>query len=456
MTQTSSDDLQSINNKIQQLYDFRDRYFLEVPEEQYALKDLEISRQTTVTFFLLLLLCDDNLIVCYFQSILDDLNQLFDKVKDMSTFYFLKGWLLNIKSDYDKDVFDSLTKSIKLNPEYKEAWIELGECYFKKGDLKLALNCFEKVIKQDAFEKKALRNASIMLRSLQCTPDEKMHNITKSIEFAKRAVECDLNDGNSWAILGNAYLMLLFASNKGSQSSFVRNCKSAYQKALLDDKVKVKTDVLFNYASILQHEEEFEQTLHTLANACKYDIQWKEPQERKQNLMSFLSEICQKFASNTLIKSKRLTKIKENLIIEENRIMKLYSSNNEMCQGHVQHVEDLNEGSNDCLMICKVVSYTTDSHNVFLCSVFYVIDSNGHNISLFIYDLVMSKGPKIGDLLLIVHPFVKSHKIVFEDKEFSFKAIKIVNPLQDIYVNNKRLSLDCISIPAVNVTLKSD
>lgn len=387
---------------------------------------------------------------------MQQLNPLLDKSNDKAECCFLKGWLLNIKNDYDKEVFDLLTKAIKLKPDFEEAWIELGECYFKKGDFKLALNCFEKVIKQNAVEKKALRNASIMLRSIQCTPEEKKQNIKRSIELAKKAVECDFGDGNSWAILGNAYLTLLFMSSKANQGSLIKNCKSAYQKALIDDRVKVKADVLFNYASILQHQEEFEEMLVCLSNACKYDPDWKELEERKQHLLNFVCDICQKIVGNTLNKSKRLTRIKDSLKIEEEKLQKAHVNSADLCHGAIRHIEELSEGSNDCLLVCRVVSYTTDSHNVFLCSVLYVIDSNGQSIVLFIYDLIANKGPKPGDSLVILRPFVKNHEINFESKKYSFKAIKIANPLAEVFVNNKRLSVDCISIPVVSVTLKSD
>ena len=397
-------------------------------------------------------------------------------LEDKATFCFLKGWLLNIRNDYNKEVFDLLTKSIKLRPNYHDAWIELGECYFKKGvysfisnysgcvtilfplpigDYRLALNSFETVLKNSPNEKKALRNASIMLRSLPCSGEERKPNLLKSIELAKKAVERDLNDGHSWACLANAYLTHLFMSSRMEHDSLTKNCKSAYQKALVDVQVSTKADVWFNYFAILLYEEEFEEALKCLSSASKYDSQWLEPTTRKNNLTAILSDICQKQTDASCVKAKKRHSMIEKIKADEEKIRVRYANAEDMCNGNLMQVNQLNEGVNSCLLLCKVLSYTSDSNHVFHCSVFHAIDSCGQNIALFIYDIVRNKALKAGDQILILFPVLKRHLIEFEGKQYAFKAIKIVNPMQ-IFVNNNRLGIDCLSIPVVNVTLKSD
>lgn len=396
------------------------------------------------------------IIFCFVQEILKALEEFGDQVEDKANFYYLKGWLLNIRYNYNKEVFDSLSRSIKLKPNFAEAWVELGECYRKKDELKLALNCFETALKNSPHEVKALRNASIMLRSLPCLGEEKKGNILRSIELAKKALETDLNDGNNWAVLANAYLTLLFMTNRMEHNTLVRSCKSAYQKALLDSKVNTKADVLFNYASILQHEEEFEEMLKCLAKAFLYDPEWRQLDERKDQLIAFFSDICQKMADASSLKPKRLNSMIEKVKCDEEKLRSRYADSPDMCNGNLSQLQQLEEGENDCLLVCRVLSYTTDSRNVFLCSVFHVIDSSGHNIALFIYDIVQNKGPRSGDSLVIIRPFLKRHHIEFDGKRYEFDAIKVVNPLQTLFVNNRRIGVDSLSIPVVNVTLKSD
>ena len=345
-----------------------------------------------------------------------------------------------------------------MRPNYSVAWIELGECYFKKGDLKLALNCFETVLKQNPKEKKALRYASIMLRSLPwSTPDEKKQNVIKSIDLAKKALECDLSDGQSWAVLANAYLTFAFMTNRMEHNSLTKNCKSAYQKAIMIDKnVATKADVLFNYASILQYEEEFEEALTCLVNASKYDPEWRELVQRKQNLISFFNDICHKITETSNLSGKKLNSLRDRCRSDEEKLRKQYANNLEMCNGQTKQLEQLVDGPNECLLVCKVQSYTSDIHNIFYCSVLNVIDSNGNNMAIFIYDIINGRGPKSGDSIVVIRPVVKAHHIRYDGNEYRFRVIKISKPLHELYVNNRRIGVDCLSIPIINVTLKSD
>lgn len=54
----------------------------------------------------------------------------------------LRGRALNVMPNYDKQVEEFLSKAVKLDPKLSEAWIHLGESYWKKGDVKSAHNCF--------------------------------------------------------------------------------------------------------------------------------------------------------------------------------------------------------------------------------------------------------------------------------------------------------------------------
>ena len=53
------------------------------------------------------------------------------------------GLSLNVLSDYDSECEAYLSRAVKLNPKLPAAWNELGECYYKKGDIKSAHNCFK-------------------------------------------------------------------------------------------------------------------------------------------------------------------------------------------------------------------------------------------------------------------------------------------------------------------------
>lgn len=54
----------------------------------------------------------------------------------------LRGRALNISPSFDSQAEEALSKAVKLDPKLVEAWNELGESYWKKGDIPAAKNCF--------------------------------------------------------------------------------------------------------------------------------------------------------------------------------------------------------------------------------------------------------------------------------------------------------------------------
>ncbi|QHN80002.1 Tetratricopeptide repeat protein [Arachis hypogaea] len=58
-----------------------------------------------------------------------------------ATFEYLRGKILDVFPDYRKEAEDHLSKAVKLNPSLADAWLCLGNCIWKKGDLSAAKNC---------------------------------------------------------------------------------------------------------------------------------------------------------------------------------------------------------------------------------------------------------------------------------------------------------------------------
>lgn len=54
----------------------------------------------------------------------------------------LTGKALNVTPDYSPKAEELLSKAVKLEPELVEAWNQLGEVYWKKGDVAAAHTCF--------------------------------------------------------------------------------------------------------------------------------------------------------------------------------------------------------------------------------------------------------------------------------------------------------------------------
>lgn len=54
----------------------------------------------------------------------------------------LTGKALNVTPNYSPKAEELLSKAVKLEPKLVEAWNQLGEVYWKKGDVAAAHTCF--------------------------------------------------------------------------------------------------------------------------------------------------------------------------------------------------------------------------------------------------------------------------------------------------------------------------
>ena len=55
---------------------------------------------------------------------------------------------INRTSGYSKEAEELLSKAVKLDPANIDAWNALGQCFWKKGDLTGARNCFDGALGQ--------------------------------------------------------------------------------------------------------------------------------------------------------------------------------------------------------------------------------------------------------------------------------------------------------------------
>ena len=85
--------------------------------------------------------------------------------EDKATFLYLKGRLLNLDGDFNQEAETLLSRSVKLDPSLVEAWNELGESYWKKGDWVTAKTCFEGALQHK--KNKVRKTACRMLRVAQ-------------------------------------------------------------------------------------------------------------------------------------------------------------------------------------------------------------------------------------------------------------------------------------------------
>ena len=160
----------------------------------------------------------------------EDLDQETNEMKAKRT--YLKGRALNVVPDHCSEAEQLLSKAVKLEPNLVNAWIELGECYWKRDDVETAKTCFEGALSQGQ-NKVALRNLSILMRQLSASSsEERLRNIEAGLTRAREAVQLDTKDGISWSVLGNAYLAHFFSVSQNPRT--LKQAMTAYKQAEKD------------------------------------------------------------------------------------------------------------------------------------------------------------------------------------------------------------------------------
>ncbi|KAH6948739.1 hypothetical protein HPB50_026097 [Hyalomma asiaticum] len=171
--------LSSIKEAVDELYAFRDNYYVKNPSASEKQKTDDVDEKLRKIL-----------------ETLDNQGGALEKV-DRAKFHMLKGKALNIQEDYSPEAHEALSKAVKLNPKLAEAWNELGECYWKKGQITKARNCFEGVLKVTK-DKVSLRNLSMVLRQIGETEEDRLNNVCESVAKAKEALQLDITDGKTW------------------------------------------------------------------------------------------------------------------------------------------------------------------------------------------------------------------------------------------------------------------
>ncbi|KAF0929038.1 hypothetical protein E2562_015165 [Oryza meyeriana var. granulata] len=233
-------------------------------EELYRLRDTFFPRNPAEKAAALRARADDAL------AVLDSLPPEERKTPQRRAVYeFLRGKILDVFPDYHKEAEDHLSKAVKLNPSLVDAWLCLGNCIWKKGDLASAMNCFSLALSKGA-DKKILCHLSMLERSMAQGSEDQAQLVEESIKHAKEAVMLDIRDGNSWYNLGNAYLTSFFVGGSWDHMKLHHSVK-AYQNAEKDETMKSNPDLYYNCATADKYLENYERALRGFEAASLKD-----------------------------------------------------------------------------------------------------------------------------------------------------------------------------------------
>lgn len=118
----------ALDAKIDDLYEYRDKYYLNwsLANDADFPDDLQTRRNAEVKAALDRLLTEIDASLSPDDD--DDVNTRWQRL-------FLIGKAINVTPDYDQRAYDALTRSIKLEPRFCESWNALAETYWKVGSL---------------------------------------------------------------------------------------------------------------------------------------------------------------------------------------------------------------------------------------------------------------------------------------------------------------------------------
>ncbi|XP_034227890.1 tetratricopeptide repeat protein 5-like isoform X2 [Prunus dulcis] len=221
---------------------------------------------------------------------------------------YLRGKILDVLPDYRKEAEDHLSKAVKLNPSLADAWLCLGNCIWKKGDLYSAKNCFTLALSKGP-NKQILCQLSMLERKMAQGTDNQAELVDESIQHAKEAITLDVKDGNSWYNLGNACLTSFFVTGAWDHARLLKSLK-AYQNAEKDERMKSNPDLYFNSATVNKYLENYERALTGFEAAALKDpgLSAMEEVQKIVNLLDKLDNLLRGHA-----RSKRLASLASSL-----------------------------------------------------------------------------------------------------------------------------------------------
>lgn len=371
--------------------------------------------------------------------------------KDRSRYFLYLGKSLNVQSEYDERGFQALSKAVKLNPSLLEGLNQLGESYWKKGQIDLAIECFENTLKQEPKNVVALRSLSMLFRQRTGDdPKEKLDSIMKSHQKAKEALDADINDGMNWYILGNSLFYLYFLSPRQDETRF-KQCKFAYMKAANDKKASQQPDFLYNYAHVLEYELNFKQALDCLDKASLYDPDWSDPRERRESIRDYIKNVSSMISNKASLKNRRVTKLIEDL---KQDILKRPSALKEL---EVKNISSLECGTNqNCCIMGKVIGQV--SREGLLTSCFCILDLESEVVAVNVINFNKEKEPLLYQTVTIINPELHSETLEFNCEPTHscvLSMIRVENPIS-ILVNGRPLGNDAVVRPKVDFSLRTD
>ncbi|XP_011813332.1 PREDICTED: tetratricopeptide repeat protein 5 [Colobus angolensis palliatus] len=161
--------LRKLQELVDQLYSFRDCYFETHSVEDAGKKQQDVRKEMEKT--------------------LQQMEEVVGSVQGKAQVLMLTGKALNVTPDYSPKAEELLSKAVKLEPKLVEAWNQLGEVYWKKGDVAAAHTCFSGALTHEKVDRKASSNPDLHLNRATLHKYEESYG--EALEGFSRAAALD-------------------------------------------------------------------------------------------------------------------------------------------------------------------------------------------------------------------------------------------------------------------------
>ncbi|KAL7607814.1 uncharacterized protein LOC111912589 [Lactuca sativa] len=394
----ASDLMEKATQAANDLYTIRDTYFPSDPNEKFS----KLQTQSQIALNLL-------------DSVPPEQRKL---PTQRATYEYLRGKILDVLPEYSKKAEDHLSKAVKLNPSLGDAWLCLGNCIWKKGDLPATRNCFTLALSKGP-NKRILSQLSMLERRMAQGADNQEEIVAESIKHAKEAIALDVKDGNSWYNLGNACLTCFFVTGAWDHSKLHQSLK-AYQNAEKDESMKSNPDLYFNSATVNTYLENYERALSGFEAAASKDpcLNATEEVQKMVNLFDKIDTLLK-----GQIKAKRLASLTSSLAE-----VKLNPSHKRAT------IDNLLEGLNKTIAIVGKVIFFIKHDNI--TPLYYLVcDSNQLCFVLTVYG-IKKDAIKEGDQVTLLDPYFHNNGFSWNEKRYEFRSVR-VDFLEQVHVNGK-------------------
>ncbi|XP_060214690.1 uncharacterized protein LOC132641650 isoform X1 [Lycium barbarum] len=385
-----------------ELYSFRDNYFPISPEERVS----KLQSQSDLAL-----------------QILDTIPIEKRKLPlQRATYEYLRGKILDVVPVYKKEAEDHLSKAVKLNPSFVDAWLCLGNCIWKKGDLNAAKNCFTFALSKVGPNKNILCQLSMLERKLAQDAENPEEIVDESIKHAREAITLDVKDGYSWYNLGNGFLTSFFVTGAWDHSKLLQSLK-AYQNAERDEKMKSNPDLYYNCATVNKYLENYERALTGFEAAALMDPGLNAMEDAR--MMVLLLEKLD-YLLRGQIKAKRLSSLSSSLATVD------------LSHSYKRATMDLlSEGLNKGIAIAGKVLFFAKNES--LAPLYYVLSDSNHTSYVITVYGIRNDAIKEGDQVTLLEPFYRFVDFTWKGKHYQFKSVR-VDFVEQVLVNGKCLS----------------